>query len=238
MILKDLHVERFKLEHPLTIKPFPNSEVYVHPLVGNGSISIGGGSSIPIVGRKTVFDPPTRGFLLQGRSAVVTPDSALDLIVTMVETETERDEWCAVEPKAHEIGEGNYRRTVYEILGGDGPSERIRLGETFNVKGGWSSWPPHSFDADDSLAPKFEEVFVPFLRPKDGSALLRRRGKFWDGREVDDAVALRSGEMVEVPLGSHPIVGGPDTSLMYFWAYLCPVAKQYGVWAEDCGGYA
>lgn len=238
MKIKTLEVVRHRLETPLSLPPKPGYEVYIHPLVGRGEIDLEIGLRHEINGRKTIFAPPTDGWLLNNCGAVIQPHGALDLLVASVSAE-DIHQRCArrVAPKAHEIGEGNHKRTVYEILGGDGPSLRLRCGETFNVKGGWSSWPPHSFDHDKTLAPDFEEIFVPFLRPKNGSALLRRRGIFQDGREVDDTLSLRSGEMVEVPLGFHPTVGGPDTDLMYVWFMVGPVAKEYGVWAEDAGNY-
>lgn len=140
-------------------------------------------------------------------------------------------------PKVHKIGDGNCQRTVYEILGADGPSRHLRCGETVNQRGGWSSYPPHSFDMDETNAPQFEEVFVAFTRPRNGYALMRRKGKYWDGTDADDVAIIRSGEMLSAPLGSHPIVGAPNTEVMYVWFYISPVSKQYGKWAEDCGTY-
>lgn len=238
MKIKDLEVVRHRLEAPLVLSPQPGHEVYLHTLVGSGTIEFATGDHDHINGRRTVFSTPVDGWLLHNCGAVIQPHGALDVLVASVAlTEKQSTGMLRVTPKMHEIGEGNYKRTVYEILGGAGPSERLRLGETFNVKGGWSSWPPHSFDHDPKNAPEFEEVFLPFLRPKGGSALLRRQGLYCDGSSIDDAIPLTSGALVSVPLGSHPIVGGPDTELMYVFAYVSPTPKNYGIWAEEAGTY-
>lgn len=239
MKLKTLEIERYKLESPITLPSAPGRERYIHPLVGDGLVHLNG-EHYPIGGRRRIFGRPTHGLLEAGMGEIsIEPNGAFDVVVASAycgEGRTRGPTW--IEPKAHEIGEGNHKRTVYEILGGDGPAQRLRFGETFNFRGGWSSWPPHSFDHKPELVSEFEEVFLPFMRPRDGLAILRRKGSFFGGFDVDDALVLRSGEMVSVPLGSHPIVGGPDTELMYVWAYVCPVPKLYSKWAEEVEGYA
>lgn len=241
MKLKSLEVERLKLEAPFKMPPLPGREVYIHPLVGSGAIDTHDDEwgYCDIRGRRSIFSPPTPGWLLDGAQGVtIIPDGPLDVLVASTTSDVLPANPIKAEPRVHEIGERNYKRTVYEILGGDGPSARLRLGETSNANGGWSSWPPHSFDHKPELAPEFEEVFLPFMRPRDGLALLRRKGTFYGGYEVDDAIVLKAGAMVSVPLGSHPIVGGPDTELMYVWAYVCPVPKLYSKWADEVDGYA
>jgi len=237
MKIKDLAVERLKLEELLEIPPAPGHERYLHLLCGSGEVEVGDLFHGPWW-RKSVFERPEPGiYVPSGEAIKFAPNGSMDVLVVSSPAGQWPDPTLVVTHKVHEIGWGHHKRTVYEILGGEGPALRIRLGETHNVPGGWSSWPPHRFDADLSMASEFEEAFLPFMRPKDGFALMRRKGRWQDGSEVDDAVALTTGVMVPVPLGSHPIVAGPETSLVYVWAYLSPEPKVYAKWAEDAGCY-
>lgn len=237
MKLKDLQVERLRLEADFTLPPQPGYERYIHPLVGNGRI-VTEEADYEIRGRSSVFAPPGAGVLFRDdKPVLIVPVGPLDLLVASVPSTARQTAPEMVTPKTHEIGEGNAKRIVYEILGGDGPSQRLRCGETVNQRGGWSSWPPHSFDYDLTRYAEFEEVFVPFMRPRDGYAILRLDGMYHDGVSVNGSSVLRSGEMIQVPLGKHPIVGSPETELMYVWFYISPSPKVYSRWAEDVGQY-
>ncbi len=138
----------------------------------------------------------------------------------------------------HEIGEGHFTRTVREVIGGEGPAARLRAGETVNPVGKWSSWPHHDFDADPDLAPKFEEVFLYFTKPRSGWGLQRREGLYCNLETVNDVIVVRNGDAAILPLGEHPVVAGVDSQLLYIWFYISPIPKTYSKWAEDVGGYA
>ena len=140
--------------------------------------------------------------------------------------------------QVHKIGEDHYQRTVREVIGGEGPALRLRAGETLNPIGLWSSWPHHDFDADPKLAPKFEEVFLYFTKPRSGWGLQRRAGLYSNLQSVDDCIVVRNGDAAILPLGEHPIVAGVDSSVLYVWFYVSPIVKLYSKWAEDLGGYA
>jgi len=138
----------------------------------------------------------------------------------------------------HFIGEGHHRREVRAVLGGEGPSIRLRMGETINPPGGWSSWPRHSFDHHPELAPKFEEVFLYFTKPRNGNVLQRSAGYYPNKEAVDDIWLVKNGNYGVMPLGDHPVVAFPDTTLLYVWVYVSPIPKIYPKWAEDLGEYA
>jgi len=140
--------------------------------------------------------------------------------------------------QVHSIGEGHYARTVREVIGGDGPAQRLRAGETINPVGLWSSWPHHDFDANPKLAPRFEEVFLYFTKPRTGWGLQRRDGLYCNLQRVDDVIVVRNGDAAIMPLGEHPIVAGVDSQVLYVWFYMSPIPKIYSKWAEDLGGYA
>jgi 5-deoxy-D-glucuronate isomerase len=140
--------------------------------------------------------------------------------------------------QVHQVGELHYARTVREVIGGEGPALRLRAGETINPIGLWSSWPHHNFDADPHLAPRFEEVFLYFTKPKTGWGIQRREGLYCNLEQVDDVLVVRNGDAAVLPLGNHPVVAGVDGSRLYLWFYVSPIPKVYSRWAEDLGGYA
>jgi 5-deoxy-glucuronate isomerase len=140
--------------------------------------------------------------------------------------------------QVHSIGEGHYMRTVREVIGGEGPAQRLRAGETINPTGLWSSWPHHDFDANSKLAPQFEEVFLYFTKPRSGWGLQRREGLYSNLQRVDDVIVVKNGDAAILPLGEHPIVAGVDSQVLYVWFYMSPIPKLYSKWAEDLGGYA
>lgn len=236
MRIESLEVQRLKLEQYQELVIPAQHEVYVHALVGACDVG-----PFRTGTRKSVWDAPTSGvYLAPGCSCVeLKPVGATcDVVVAMARMESEATARSRhVDPVHHQIGWDHHQRDVWEILGGNGPSERLRFGETRNARGGWSSWPPHSFDCHLERAHRFEEVFVAFTRPKHSFALMVRDGKMTDGEEFDDALVVRSGDMFQVPLGKHPIVAGPETDLVYVWAYVSPNPKVYAKWAEDIGTY-
>ena len=141
--------------------------------------------------------------------------------------------------QVHNIGHGSLRREVREVVGGNGISDKLRLGETINSVGGWSSWPHHDFTADPTRAKHFEEVFLYFTHPRNGYGFQKRHGIFGGSGEIfSDVAIIHNGDYAILPLGEHPAVAGPDTRLAYVWVYVSPVAKKYAKWAEDGGEYA
>jgi 5-deoxy-glucuronate isomerase len=47
---------------------------------------------------------------------------------------------------AREVGRESWQRSVQNILDARHPVERLLVGETYNLPGGWSSYPPHKHD--------------------------------------------------------------------------------------------
>jgi 5-deoxy-D-glucuronate isomerase len=223
-------------------------EVLLHVLVGQFLLEVEGPwgkRSIPNVGeRLDVFAGlPTTVVLGPQTSYKITPASrTVDIAIASVPIgNDEHRQPTVIRPQdvvVHSIGEKHFQRTVREVLGGEGPAVRMRAGETINPVGLWSSWPHHDFDANPDLAPQFEEVFLYFTKPKDGYGLQRREGLYSNLRPADDVIVVRNGDAAVMPLGDHPIVAGVDSSVLYVWFYVSPIAKLYAKWAEDLGGYA
>lgn len=247
--LRDLSVGRLRLDAKLRVHKADtgNRETLLHILVGQCTIEVEGSW-----GRKTYNNLGERPDVFSGlptsvvlgprtRYSVVPVTRTVDIAVASLPIAEDKIETPSVirpqDVQVHQIGEGHYLRTVREVLGGDGPSLRMRAGETVNPVGLWSSWPHHEFDANPQIAPQFEEVFLYFTKPRYGWGLQRRCGLFCNLEQVDDVLIVRNGDAAVLPLGEHPIVAGVDSQIMYMWFYVSPISKIYSKWAEDVGGY-
>ena len=195
--------------------------------------------------RKSVFDSKPDSILIGPHTTfhITCTSESTDILMPKVVLHEESSGYNPVVIKSnnvqvYEIGQGNYKRTVRVILGGNGPAKRLRGGETINDKGQWSSWPRHSFDDHPELAKEFEEFFLYFTNPKDGYALQRADGTFSDGEFREQTRLVRNGDYAILPLGDHPIVAAPNTKVLYVWFYISPIPKIYPKWAEDHGEYA
>jgi 5-deoxy-glucuronate isomerase len=247
--LRELEVGRIRLEaeHGGYTGATGDREALLHVLVGECTIEVDGDwghSSHERLGeRRDVFSGlPTSVLVRPGCTYTITATSrTADLALASLPVEAPSAEPVVIRPqdvREHLIGEGYYERTVREVIGGDGPAQRIRAGETINPVGRWSSWPHHDFDANRDNAPLFEEVFLYFTKPREGWGIQRRTGLFSDLAAIDDVFVFRNGDAAVLPLGDHPVVAGVQSEILYVWFYVSPIPKTYAKWAEDVGGYA
>lgn len=249
--LRELEVGRIRLDRK-NVARFDGEtggrEVLLHILVGQCTIQASGGwgrQTFKQLGeRADVFSGLPTSLLLGPRTKyTVTPVTrTIDIAVASLPVARgRRGAPTVIRPPdvaVHTIGEAHYLRTVREVIGGEGPAIRLRAGETINPIGLWSSWPHHDFDADATLAPQFEEVFLYFTKPRSGWGLQRREGLYSHLQRVDDVIVVRNGDAAVLPLGEHPLVAGVDSQVLYVWFYMSPIPKLYSKWAEDLGGYA
>lgn len=116
--------------------------------------------------------------------------------------------------------EANTRRKVWEIIGVKSGLP-FRAGLTVHQnRGSWSST-PHSFEKEALLSPKpigFWEQFAYITNPAHGWGIQTRIGRI-AGQMIDDIVTIGDRDMLSIPLGSHPVIAGPDYQLAYFWVY-------------------
>ena len=249
--LRELAVGRIRLDRKGTARysgDTGNREVLLHILVGQCTIEASGRwgtRTFKQLGERVdVFSGLPTSLVLGPRTKyIVTPISrTIDIAVASLPVgRGARPIPTVIRPQdvpVHTIGEGHYERTVREVIGGEGPASRLRAGETINPTGRWSSWPHHDFDANPKLAPKFEEVFLYFTKPRSGWGLQLRQGLYSNLARVDDVILVKNGDAAILPLGEHPVVAGVDSSVLYIWFYMSPIPKIYSKWAEDLGGYA
>lgn len=125
--------------------------------------------------------------------------------------------------------EDNTARDVYPII--NDPGLLFRAGLTVHAsRGSWSSL-PHKFEAEEILTPRpmpFYEQFAYVTDPPGGWGAQVRIGHVYhefpdsrfDGLQFTNRIeVIRDRDILEIPLGSHPVTGGPGVRLMYFWIY-------------------
>jgi|SRR3990167_1417018 len=110
----------------------------------------------------------------------------------------------------------NTKRDVFHYLERGGLSKMMRLGITHHHGcGTWSSL-PHDFEL--RVEEGFEEVFF-YICPGD-SAIQIVRGVWHDGTPADEVFRVRDKTFATIPMGYHPIVAEPNSTLSYIWCYL------------------
>lgn len=117
--------------------------------------------------------------------------------------------------KVNVRGKDTFERQVHDIIDVNFPSKRLLVGETFNMPGKWSSYPPHKHDR---MAPpeetRMEEVYFFKVNPPQGFGFQR---VYSPDRKVDEAFVIRDNTLTKLPFGYHPTVAAPGYSLYYLW---------------------
>lgn len=137
----------------------------------------------------------------------------------------------------HDVGSGTHQRKVAEVPRVAGYA--LDVGETHNIQGGWSSWPPHANETDlarfSNKETTWEEIFFVVC---ELPGIVRLKGIFSNGHVVNKVQEVYNGNAYVMPLGAHEIVAHPQSSLQYFWAY-CGDAleKIYRKYSTDVTTY-
>ena len=117
------------------------------------------------------------------------------------------------------VGSGNEERDVFHYLMPNGPAPELRLGITKHKGiGTWSSL-PHDFELN--LEPGFEEVFFHLISGTKKRAIQIGEGVWFDNSPVKEAWFVEDHTFSTIPMGYHPVVGEPGTTVHYVWAYVC-----------------
>lgn len=125
-------------------------------------------------------------------------------------------------PTVNNVGslENGTGRRVYQYIDASTGLD-FRFGLTVHAaKGTWSS-EPHAFESEalKSLKPMaFWEQFAYLTLPRNAWGIQTRQG-FIDGQITRDIILIRDRDMLQIPLGTHPVTAGPGVTLAYFWIY-------------------
>ncbi|MBU8789341.1 5-deoxy-glucuronate isomerase [Oceanobacillus caeni] len=122
-------------------------------------------------------------------------------------------------------GKYSNKRHVHNILPDSDPSANsLLVVEVFTEGGNFSSYPPHKHDQDNLPEESFlEESYYHEMDPPQGFVFQR---VYTDDRSLDETMTVENGDVVEVPVGYHP-VGVPDGYTSY---YLNVMAGPTRIW--------
>jgi len=185
-------------------------------LSGSGHVSAGG-SEWPDVGvRASVFDGPPAALYVPPRTTW-TIEAVAELELAVCTAPAERGaglRLLAPGDMRHESrGSGGEAREIDHILMEDEPAESLLVTEVVTPAGHWSSYPPHKHDVDDPPHETYlEETYFHLMRPSNGFAFQR---VYTADASIDEAVAVRDGDVVLVPKGYHPVAAGARHDLYY-----------------------
>jgi 5-deoxy-glucuronate isomerase len=125
---------------------------------------------------------------------------------------------CPQDVRESERGEQNWRRKVRLVCWSDNTrGEQLLVGETVTPSGNWSSVPPHQHQEhiagdDGPLEVPYEEAYFFLFSHPQGFALSRH---FNLDESIDECFTIRSGDLLHVKSGYHPIVCSPGTSFYH-----------------------
>lgn len=115
----------------------------------------------------------------------------------------------------HVVGHDNWTRDVYDIIGLDQKAQRMVVGETVNLPGNWSSYPPHRHENHNPPEEsKQEEVYFFKVDPGQGFGFQRI---YTEDREIDETYAIVNNDCVFIPRGYHPVGSAGGYHLYYLW---------------------
>jgi 5-deoxy-glucuronate isomerase len=116
-------------------------------------------------------------------------------------------------------GRDAWEREVHDVAVDQVPARHLMVGETFNIAGGWSSFPPHKHDGADG-EPELEEAYTFGFDPPEGFGFqaVERAGD-------PQAFVVRDGDTVGIPSGYHPVCAAPGYRLYYSWVLSGPVRR-------------
>jgi len=151
-----------------------------------------------------------------------TTDAELVVATTRFGDVEQQGDIVFVEPSDVSVqvrGRESWEREVHDVAVAQVPARHLMVGETFNVPGGWSSFPPHKHDGADG-EPELEEVYSFRFDPPEGFG-------FQAVERSDDPLAfvVRDGDTVAIPNGYHPVCAAPGYRLYYCWVLSGPVRR-------------
>lgn len=110
-------------------------------------------------------------------------------------------------------GGGNATRQINHMLKPEFPAQRLLIVEVYTPAGNWSSYPPHKHDVHDPPGEvDLEEIYYYKIDKPEGYAIQR---VYTADRRLDETITVRSGELVLVPEGYHPVVAAHGYNVYY-----------------------
>ncbi len=131
------------------------------------------------------------------------------------------------------IGTDAWKRSAAMSIAQNVDADRLLVGETYNLPGKWSSYPPHKHDT--TAPPKeawYEEIYHFAVEPTNGFGIQRVYTQPDCPEPLDEVYVVNDGDTVAIPRGYHPVVAGGGYSVGYLWA-LAGEERAFGAWSVD-----
>jgi 5-deoxy-glucuronate isomerase len=110
-------------------------------------------------------------------------------------------------------GGANATRQINKILRPEFSADRLLLVEVYTPGGNWSSYPPHKHDVHNLPAEAdLEELYYYRIDRPEGYAIQK---VYTRDRRLDFTLTVRSGELVRIPEGYHPVVAAHGYNVYY-----------------------
>lgn len=110
-------------------------------------------------------------------------------------------------------GGGNATRQINHLIEPQFPAHRLLVCEVYTPSGNWSSYPPHKHDAHHPPGEvDLEEIYYYRVDRPEGYAIQR---VYTADRRLDATLTVRSGELVLIPEGYHPVVAAHGYNVYY-----------------------
>ncbi|HPU01900.1 MAG TPA: 5-deoxy-glucuronate isomerase [Bacillota bacterium] len=189
-------------------------------LSGKADVYVEGEAYLSLGGRENVFTGKATTVYIPRDSAfkVVAVDS-FEGAVCKVRAEKKLSPFVLApeEVRVDHRGKNLWQRVVYDIFTDnvEGRVDRIVLGETINVPGHWSGYPPHKHDRFvPGKETAMHEIYHFRLRPRNRFGV-----QMWytDGYELGNAYLIKDGDSCSIPFGYHPVAAPPGVELYYLW---------------------
>lgn len=213
-------VRRLTAGQHVTLAPTGN-ETCVVVLTGTADVQVGELEFPRLGGRKTVFEDAPPGAVYAPAGSRIRIQAVTGVEVALCSAPAAGAEDARHAPRAiagermpqETRGEGTNRRFVRNVLPETEPAGRLLVVEVITPGGHWSSYPPHKHDVHNPPQEvDLEEIYYYRISRPEGYAIQRVYTK---DRRLDATLTVRSGEMVLVPEGYHPVVAAHGYDVYY-----------------------
>jgi len=196
-------------------------------LLSGSCKAIVNGQDLGVMGpRKNVFEDPPWGLYIPGDTPFqLQAESASELALCRCPSKS-RGRPRMISPAEldlHHRGRPGFERKVVDIIVENVRADTMMVGETTNLAGQWSSYPPHKHEKDDlPREALLEELYLYKIDPPQGFGCQRI---YTDDRSLDQSITLEHNDLVIIPRGYHPVAAAPGYRVYYLWVLAGPKRK-------------
>lgn len=191
-------------------------EVAIVPLGGRCFVQSTAGDFTGVGGRANVFAGlPHTLYLPISTEFTLTAETDCDLAFCYSKAEIAFPAKLVTpaEVRVEVRGGGNATRQINHMLEPSFAADRLLICEVYTPSGNWSSYPPHKHDVHNPPGEvDLEEIYYYRIDKPEGYAIQK---VYTQDRRIDETITVRSGQLVLVPEGYHPVVAAHGYNAYY-----------------------